>query len=105
LTGGRARRRIVPGNTKGSPGVRTTRPITISLPVDLLRDAQRAAAEDARSRSELIRDALRQYLASRRWQRLRRWGAETAERLGLKSEEDVQRLIERAGARRRKLRG
>lgn len=85
--------------------MRTTRPITISLPVDLLREAQRAAAEDARSRSDLIRDALRQYLASRRWQRLRRWGADTAERLGLKSEEDVQRLIERVRTRRQKPRG
>lgn len=74
--------------------MRTTKPITVSLPTDLLQEAQRAAREDSRSRSELIRDALRQYLASRRWQRLRRWGAETAERLGLRTEEDLQRLLD-----------
>lgn len=50
--------------------MRTTKPITVSLPTDLLREAQRVAREEARARSELIRDALRQYLTSRRWQRL-----------------------------------
>jgi len=76
--------------------MRTTKPITVSLPADLLQEAQRAAKEDARTRSELIREALRQYLATRRWQRLRQWGAETAERLGLKSEADLERLVARA---------
>ena len=38
--------------------MRTTRPITVSLPADLLRQAERVAREDARSRSDLIRDAL-----------------------------------------------
>jgi CopG family transcriptional regulator/antitoxin EndoAI len=85
--------------------MRTTKPITISLPEDLLREAQRAAKEEARTRSELIRDALRQYLASRRWQRLRQWGAETAERLGLKSEADLQRLLDDMRAGRRKPQG
>ncbi|MFN3476973.1 MAG: CopG family ribbon-helix-helix protein [Candidatus Methylomirabilales bacterium] len=50
--------------------MRTSKPITVSLPADLLRETQQVAREEARTRSELIRDALRQYLASRRWQRL-----------------------------------
>jgi CopG family transcriptional regulator / antitoxin EndoAI len=53
--------------------MRTTKPITVSLPLDLLEEAQRAARDEARTRTDLIRDALRQYLASRRWQRLRTW--------------------------------
>lgn len=76
--------------------MRATRPITISLPEELLRDTERIAKEESRTRSELIRDALRQYLASRRWQRLRQWGADTAERLGLKTEGDLQRLLDQA---------
>ena len=80
--------------------MRTTKPITVSLPLDLLQETQRAAREDARTRTDLIRDALRQYLASRRWQRLRRWGAETADRLGLKTEADLQRLLDSARLRR-----
>jgi CopG family transcriptional regulator/antitoxin EndoAI len=82
--------------------MRTTKPITISLPTDLLRETQRVAKEETRTRSELIRDALRQYLASRRWQRLRQWGAETADRLGLKTEADLQRLLDEVRAGRRK---
>ena len=82
--------------------MRTTKPITISLPTDLLRETQRVAKEETRTRSELIRDALRQYLASRRWQRLRQWGAETADRLGLKAEADLQRLLDEVRAGRRK---
>jgi len=73
--------------------MRTTKPITISLPADLVRETQRVAREESRTRSDLIRDALQQYLASRRWRRLRQWGAETAERLGLKTEADLQRLL------------
>lgn len=82
--------------------MRATKPITISLPADLLREAERVAREETRTRSELIRDALKQYLASRRWQRLRQWGAETAERLGLKTETDLQQLLEKVRARSQK---
>lgn len=85
--------------------MRTTKPITVSLPADLLRETQRAAREEARTRSELIRDALWQYLASRRRQRLRQWGAETAERLGLKTEADLQRLLDKVRAGRRTTQG
>ena len=73
--------------------MRTTKPITVSLPADLVRETQRVAREESRTRSDLIRDALQQYLTSRRWRRLRQWGAETADRLGLKTEADLQRLL------------
>jgi metal-responsive CopG/Arc/MetJ family transcriptional regulator len=73
----------------------STKPISVSLPADLLRETQRVAREEGRTRSDLIRDALQQYLASRRWRRLRQWGSEAAERLGLKSEADLQRLLDR----------
>ena len=85
--------------------MRTTRPVTVSLPSDLLRETKRVAKEEARTRSELIRDALQQYLTSRRWRRLRQWGAETAERLRLKSEADLQRLLDEVRAQRRKTQG
>jgi len=73
--------------------MRRTKSITISLPASLLRETQRVARVEARTQSELVQDALQQYLASRRWRRLRQWGAETARRLGLKSEADLQRLL------------
>jgi len=82
--------------------MRTTQPITVSLPLTLLQETQRLAREESRTRTDVIRDALQQYLASRRWQRLRQWGAETADRLGLKSEADLQRLLDDARAGQRK---
>lgn len=85
--------------------MRTTTPISVSLPTDLLRETQRVAKEEARTRSELIRHALQQYLATRRWQRLRQWGTETAERLGLKSEADLQRLLDEVRSGKRKAHG
>jgi CopG family transcriptional regulator/antitoxin EndoAI len=85
--------------------MRTTKRITVSLPPDLLRDTQRVAKEEARTRSDLIREALQQYLASRRWRRLRQWGGEAAERLGLRTEADLQRLLDQVRAQRRKTQG
>jgi len=85
--------------------MRTTKPITVSLPTDLVRETQRVAKEESRTRSDLIRDALQQYLTSRRWRRLRQWGAETADRLGLKTEADLQRLLDQVRAERRKTQG
>jgi CopG family transcriptional regulator/antitoxin EndoAI len=82
--------------------MRATKPITVSLPTDLLREAQRVAKEEARTRSEVIREALQQYLASRRWQRLRRWGTETAKRLRLKNEADLQRLLDKVRTEQRR---
>ncbi len=84
--------------------MRKTKPITISLPADILRETERIAREEVRTRTDVIRDALNQYVASRRWRRLRQWGAQTADRLGLNTEEDLQRLLERVQAKRGKAR-
>ena len=78
--------------------MRTTKPITISLPTNILRETERIAKEELRTRTDVIREALNQYVASRRWRRLRQWGAQTAERLELKTEEDLQRLLDRVRA-------
>ncbi len=78
--------------------MRTTKPITISLPTNILRETERIAKEEVRTRTDVIREALNQYVASRRWRRLREWGAQTAERLELKTEEDLQNLLDRVRA-------
>ena len=73
--------------------MRTTKLITISILPDLLKEAEKVAKEENRTRSELIREALRRYLAERQWRRLQRYGITKARKLGLK-EEDVERLVE-----------
>ena len=82
--------------------MRAAKVIMISIPAALLDKNQRLARQEDRSRGELIREALRQYLASRRWQRLRRWGAETADRLRLESAGDLERLLDKVGAGHRR---
>lgn len=70
-----------------------TKAMTISLPADLLRETERLASVEAKTTAKLIEEALRQYVTSRRWQQLRQLGTETAKRLGLKTEADLERWL------------
>lgn len=78
-----------------------TKPMTITLPADLLRETVRFASAEATTPNKLIEEALRQYLTSHRWERLRRWGTATAKQLGLKTEADLERFLARNRARPR----
>ncbi len=46
--------------------MRVTRTWTISLPPEMSRLAQAVAAEEHRTKSELVREALRRYFGARR---------------------------------------
>ena len=72
--------------------MRTSKILSLSLPPTLLREAERVAKKEGRTKSELFREALRRYLQERRWAALRRYGVQRARRLGLK-EVDVEPLI------------
>lgn len=73
--------------------MRTTKLITISIFPELLKEAERIAKEENRTRSELIREALRRYISEREWRRLQRYGISKAKKLRLK-EKDVERLVD-----------
>ena len=73
--------------------MRTTRTWTVSLPPGLVREAQRTAKEENRTKSELVREALRMYLEERRWRKLQQRTALRAQALGIRTEEDVDRLV------------
>lgn len=71
-----------------------TQTINISIPKKLLDEADRVAKMESRTRSELVRQSLRNYIEERiRWARIFELGAKTAKRLGIKSEDDVDRII------------
>jgi len=76
--------------------MRTTQTWTVSLPPNLVREAERTAKEEDRTKSELVREALRMYIEERHWRKLQRETAIRAQALGLQGEEDVVRLV-RAG--------
>jgi CopG family transcriptional regulator/antitoxin EndoAI len=70
-----------------------TSTINLSIPRDLLDQADREAKRESRSRSELMRDALRLYLERRaRWESIFAYGDAQVKRLGLK-QEDVETAI------------
>ncbi len=73
--------------------MRTTGTLTVSLPPKLLREAERTAHEENRTKSELVREALRFYIEERRWRKLQREVSARGQALGLTSEEDVDRLV------------
>lgn len=80
---------------------RITKLVTVSVPPDLLKKAERIAQEEHRTKSELFREALRRYVASRQWEQIREWGERTAKQFSIKSEADVERIIQEYRRERR----
>jgi CopG family transcriptional regulator/antitoxin EndoAI len=67
--------------------------VTLSMPEETYKQAEDIAREEGRTRSELFREALRQYIDTKKWKTLQRETAERAKDLGITSEEDVERII------------
>jgi len=69
--------------------------LNISLPQKLYSEIEKSAKREDKTKAELARDALRGYIESqKRWQEIRKWGTESAKRLGIKNEDDVERLLD-----------
>ncbi len=67
--------------------MRTSETITISLPPELMEEVDRLAATEHRTRSELLREAFRQYMErQRRWEQLFTLGRRSAARRKLTEE-------------------
>ena len=66
---------------------------SISLPVRLLAEATEFARREKRPRSDVVREALAQYLDAKRWKELQAVGARAAKRLGITTMEQVDDLI------------
>ena len=73
--------------------MRTSKILSLSLPPDLLREAERVAKKEGRTKSELFREALRRYIQEQQWAGLRRYGAQRVRKLGVK-ESEVERVID-----------
>lgn len=71
----------------------TPRTFTISLPPKLARQIDKQAAAEGRTRSELFREAVRQYIARRdRWNQIFAYGESVAAKRAI-IEEDVDRAV------------
>lgn len=76
---------------------RTSKILAVSVPPSTATEFDRLATAEGRNKSELFREMLRVYRAyrlTRDFESLQRYGAARARRLGVESEEDVERLID-----------
>jgi metal-responsive CopG/Arc/MetJ family transcriptional regulator len=67
--------------------------LSVSLPDDLSATTDALAAAQGRSRSEVVRDALRSYLWREQWSQATRSARAIAERQGI-GPEDVEELVD-----------
>jgi len=73
---------------------RRTRVVNMSVDEGLYEGVDRLAREKGTSRSQVLREALQQYVAAEtRWSELLRWGEDSAARSGVLNEADVERII------------
>lgn len=71
--------------------------MAVSVPPDAASDFERMAKEEGRNKSELFREMLRVYRIwreTRRFESLQRYSAAVARERGIRSEKDVERLIQ-----------
>ena len=74
--------------------LRLTKLISISIMPDFLREVEKVAKEENRTKSELIREALRRYIEDREWEKLTRYARMKSAETGIKTEEDIQRVVD-----------
>jgi len=71
-----------------------TQTLNIALPKELVKKVDAVARREYRNRSELIREALRVYLKDQDdWQKIFDYGQKIGKKIGIKSEDDVDRII------------
>ena len=83
---------------------RTTKVITFSLPPEMAEQVKQVMAEEDRTMSSLIREALRLYMDDREWRSLVRYGQHRAREQGI-APEDVERLVEELRAKQAEAQG
>lgn len=68
--------------------------VNIALPKDLVKKADEIAKKEYRSRSELIREALRVYIERKStWDEIFAIGEKAAKRAGIKNEEEINQIV------------
>ena len=68
--------------------------ITLSLPPRMLDEIDRLAKEEQATRDEILKAALRQYFQNQQvWKQIFQQGEKWARELGIRNEEDVDKLI------------
>ncbi len=76
----------------------TREPLTISVPPPLAKKVKSLAKRQHQSTSELVREALRRYLTDvereAAWRRVQAYGVGRAKKLGIRSEKQLQAILD-----------
>jgi CopG family transcriptional regulator/antitoxin EndoAI len=71
-----------------------TQTFNIALPEDLVKKADEIAKKEYRSRSELIREALRTYIENKEeWEQIFTAGEKAMKDMGIKTEEEINKIV------------
>jgi metal-responsive CopG/Arc/MetJ family transcriptional regulator len=76
-----------------------SRLLSVSVPDDLLEQIEAMAGERGQTKSEFVRESLRQQLWMERWRDIQREGRALAEARGI-GPEDVERIVDEVRAER-----
>ena len=72
---------------------RSTKILNISLSEEIYKNIENMAAQESRTKSDLVREAFRQYVSNKRWTRIRQWGDETARKMRIRDEKDIEKIL------------
>ncbi len=72
---------------------RTTKTISLSIPPGMAKKIQELMKEEDRTRSELIREALRRYVEEQEWKKIYRYGEIKAREKRI-TEDQVESIID-----------
>ena len=73
--------------------MRTMEALSFTFPSEMVKEIKGLAKKERKTRSQLVRDALVQYMQTKKWRDIQRKMAIRARALGITSEADVERLV------------
>lgn len=80
---------------------RVTKTITLSVPPMMADKIKELMEEEGRTRSELLREALRRYIEEQEWKKIYRYGEIKAREKGI-TEDDIERIVHEYRAEKRR---
>jgi len=72
---------------------KVTKTITLSLPPEMVDKIEELMKEEGRTRSELLREALRRYMEEQEWKKIYRYGEMKAREKGI-TEDQIEDIID-----------
>ncbi len=66
--------------------------VNISMPPEMAKSLNKIAKEENKTKSELLRELFRRYQWRKDWAEIRAYGSKIAKEMGIKSDEDVERI-------------